>query len=755
LGNACVPASFSRRSRMSATKSRRSQRLKPAGTRTFHKPFLQAMSPNDKAGRTHSHLPTPPPPAGKNWLLVVAIDAYQHCARLRNCVHDAQKIIGVLQKKYQFDHVLELYNEAATKTNIVAQLNQLSEKINKDVDNLVLYFSGHGETEGEDDGDDEQIGYLIPVEAQRGDESQYIPHLFLRSKLNRIRTWHTFVIIDACFAGSFFYNVRSEKRSGSEQLPSRWGISSSNSHEVALDGAPGDHSPFATCLLAALEANTAPLGIHGLAAEVENRMQAQHARQTPICLPFSDPNRYSGQFYFHPQQSETDAWAQAQRADSIAGYEIFLRSFPNGVHAPQARQRLAQLEDDRFWQDVQQKNTEAAFLSYYERGRDERHRQESYRKLQQLEEEKSWRNATLRDSMLAYLEYLQKHPNGTHAPDARDRIAALRILDVPVAEPIVVKPDTSSTIRLDKPLATNGLVSPKIPKPRPAFPWRRAGIAAGVLLVIAFIIWQFSGINEPPAVEPEKTTQETKPIEPEMVLVKGGTFQMGSNDGGDDEKPVHPVTVSDFSIGKTEVTVKEYLAFAHATNSHYPEWMKKGSEYNIKTGSDDHYKKLGDALTNENHPIVGVSWEDAVAYCKWLSEKTGQNYRLPTEAEWEYAARGGANNSNDKYLGNNAVNEVARYDGKVVRKTHPVGQKKSNELGLYDMNGNVLEWCSDWYSDYTAAAQHNPTGPAKGSYRVIRGGNWCYDPRYCRSDLRGAFTPPIHFYFVGFRLARY
>lgn len=441
------------------------------------------MPQDSKAGRTHSNISSKPTPQGVNWLLVIAIDEYQHCAKLRNCVSDAKKIIKVLQEKYQFEQVIELYNEVATKTNIVAKLNELGERINKDVDNLILYFSGHGETEGEED-EDEQIGYLIPVEAASGDESQYIPHLFLRSKLNRIRTKHTFVVIDACFAGSFFYNVRSEKRTGSENLPSRWGISSSSSHEVALDGAPGDNSPFANCLLAALENNDTPLGIHGLAAAVENRMQAQRAKQTPICLPFSDPNRYSGQFYFHPKQNEANAWAQAQQGNSIAAYEAFLNYFPNGFYAPDARKRLSSLKDDAFWEAVVRTNTEAAYLDYYERGLDFERKQAAYRKMQQLDEEKSWRIAALRDSIPAYLEYLEKHPNGANASEARKRINALRPKEIPKVEPT----PPIDIIKIEKEKPQGKQLQYEFDKK--AFFWYLASIGGTFLLVIVLWIWQ-------------------------------------------------------------------------------------------------------------------------------------------------------------------------------------------------------------------------------------------------------------------------
>jgi formylglycine-generating enzyme required for sulfatase activity len=242
---------------------------------------------------------------------------------------------------------------------------------------------------------------------------------------------------------------------------------------------------------------------------------------------------------------------------------------------------------------------------------------------------------------------------------------------------------------------------------------------------------------------------------PEMVFVKGGTFQMGSEDGGDDEKPIHSVTVSDFYIGKYEVTVKEYLVFSNATNSNFPEWLEKGSPYNVETGTKDYYKKVGYSKnSNDNLPIIGVSWNDAVAYCKWVSKTTGKNYRLPTEAEWEYAARGGNQSKGYKYSGSNTIDNIAWYGSNSDLKTYPIGQKSSNELGIYDMSGNVWEWCSDWYGSdyYKNSSSNNPKGANSGTYRVLRGGAWSYEPAYCRIAYRRNYTPTIRYDSIGFRV---
>ena len=153
-------------------------------------------------------------------------------------------------------------------------------------------------------------------------------------------------------------------------------------------------------------------------------------------------------------------------------------------------------------------------------------------------------------------------------------------------------------------------------------------------------------------------------------------------------------------------------------------------------------------------PVERVSWEDVQEFLRRLNARTGQNYRLPTEAEWEFAARGGNNSRGYQYAGSNNLGDVAWYKENAGGKTHPVSQKSPNELGLYDMSGNVWEWCQDWFGLYSSSAQTNPTGPSTGSSRIFRGGSWNLDPQSCRVDLRDDYDPGIRYSYVGFRLAR-
>ncbi len=224
-------------------------------------------------------------------------------------------------------------------------------------------------------------------------------------------------------------------------------------------------------------------------------------------------------------------------------------------------------------------------------------------------------------------------------------------------------------------------------------------------------------------------TETTSGLNLEMVFVEGGTFQMGSNDGESDEKPVHSVTLSDFLIGKTEVTQKQWR---------------------VVMGNDP------SRFSNcDNCPVEQVSWNDIQDFIQKLNQKTGKNYRLPTEAEWEYAASGGNKSKGYTYSGSNSSGEVAWYTDNSDSKTHPAGQKQPNELGLFDMSGNVWEWCSDWYGSdyYQSSPSSNPKGASTGSDRVYRGGGWGGDAQLCRSARRGGTYPGYRGSSLGFRLA--
>jgi formylglycine-generating enzyme required for sulfatase activity len=216
----------------------------------------------------------------------------------------------------------------------------------------------------------------------------------------------------------------------------------------------------------------------------------------------------------------------------------------------------------------------------------------------------------------------------------------------------------------------------------------------------------------------------------EMKWISPGSFQMGSNDGRSDEKPVHRVTLRQgFHLGATEVTQGQWESVMGNNPSRF-----KGRDL----------------------PVEQVSWEDAMDFCRKVTAReraagrlaAGYEYTLPTESQWEYACRAGTTGA---YAGD--LDSMAWYDKNSGSKTHAVGGKQPNGWGLYDMHGNVWEWCSDWYGDYSSGSVTDPRGASSGTYRVRRGGSWILTARNCRSASRFGYDPGLRFNLLGFRLA--
>ncbi len=287
------------------------------------------------------------------------------------------------------------------------------------------------------------------------------------------------------------------------------------------------------------------------------------------------------------------------------------------------------------------------------------------------------------------------------------------------------------------------------------------------------------------------TGSNKEPFVPEnFVLIRGGEFTMGSPEGEvgrteamdaylrlfgiDYSETKHEVKVSDFWMSKYEVTVEEFRRFVEATG--YQTDAEKGGFSIIWSGNE---VKKGEGInwrhgvrgelrseSENNDPVLHVSWNDAVSYCVWMTGQTGKKFRLPTEAEWEYACRAGTRTPFN--TGENLTTAQANYDGNYPYSNNPPGEFRENTVpvnsfapnawGLYNMHGNVAEWCSDWlggryYDECNARGTvENPAGPVNGSYRVLRGGSWHINADYCRSAYRNLDTPGPRDSDVGFRL---
>lgn len=291
--------------------------------------------------------------------------------------------------------------------------------------------------------------------------------------------------------------------------------------------------------------------------------------------------------------------------------------------------------------------------------------------------------------------------------------------------------------------------------------------SVAVLLIAVFVIFavlQSSPDASPPIAKPAiKPAPSPKPIPPAFtppntLSVVGGTFLMGR------ESNVQPVTLSDFAIGEKEITIEQFRRFIEDAGYITTAEQKKSSQvfangrWSLKDSVNWRHNVQGILIdtAQKNLPVVHVSWIDAVEYCKWLSKKTGKGYRLLTEAEWEYAARGGSNSKQYLFSGSNNADEVAWFDGNSGGIIHNVAEKKPNELGIYDMSGNAMEWCADLYDKnyFKKAPPQNPVNNESGNQRVTRGGAAGAYKQYCSNFFRYHFDDDETGGNLGFRICR-
>ncbi len=248
---------------------------------------------------------------------------------------------------------------------------------------------------------------------------------------------------------------------------------------------------------------------------------------------------------------------------------------------------------------------------------------------------------------------------------------------------------------------------------------------------------------------------------PELIAIKGGEFEMGSNKSYL-EQLIHRVAVPSFYLGRYPITNQQFLPFLHEKGNQAEggtTWVNINVSYNgVNCGIEQVKGGFACIRGQENHPMIYVSWYGARAYCNWLSEKTGKNFRLPSESEWEYAAKGGSNKHNFQYSGSNHLSEVGWHTGNSHGQTKPVGLKYPNPLDLYDMSGNVWEWCADhWHENYEGAPKDGSAWIKGGDQkrRVVRGGSWNGNDSFCRVSDRTRSTTDIRYMNIGFRVSRY
>ena len=732
--------------------------------------------PNDKGAS---------PPKGKNYLLAIGIDNYAHCPKLYNAVKDVQDLVAVLTKRFQFElpNIKTLFDQQATKRNIYAAFEYFAEKVTP-ADNFIIYFSGHGEYKKIFN-----LGYWIPVEAEQQAVDQYIPNSEVRNILSAVKSHHTFLVVDSCFSGALFSKGTGKNISlRKERDPSRWGLTAGR-NEIVTDGQPGDNSPFAKSILYQLQHTEEPVGVAELCNKVLE-VVAANADQTPRGEPLKVEGHQGGQFVFHLKIDEAADWQEAREKGNLAAMNAFVSRYPEGKYTDQAERTIHTIQAAELWQKIEaapegtnpeigQKlqliNAYAgkyANMPHYAEALDlgewleykgqfvqAKNSAFSLRKFLLIHTPDMESAAVIRQEALTLLntmeqsaaasdqareterqqEKAQEEQRAKEAREAQEAAARKKQAELQTEERYRQKTEQEQAVERQQEPSPEDQGAQE--QNTSSFPFQRYTIVGGTVLTLLLAIWVLpemctsgSDVLTPSnsATGPAPTTK----LIPKMVNIQGGTFTMGSpktEAGRSEDEVQHSVTLTAFAIGKYEVTQAEWRA--------------------VMGNNPSNFKNCDEC------PVENVSWDDIQEFLKKLNAwHPGKRYRLPTEAEWEYAARGGHKMPKDQsmmstYAGGNDIGEVAWYSANSGSKTHPVGKKTPNALDLYDMSGNVFEWCSDWYGEYPQAAQTNPIGPKSGLCRVLRGGNWIFDPRYCRAAQRRYLLPSYGDSDLGFRLA--
>ena len=464
--------------------------------------------------------------------------------------------------------------------------------------------------------------------------------------------------------------------------------------------------------------------------------QKQLAEQQRIEAQQAEQQRIAEREAAETADRDDRAYEQALSVNTAESYNTYLVVYPEGRHVDEAKAKIAELEQQAASAREQQQTAlresqEAQRQREAEAAAEQRQREQEE---QNRRDDTAYQSAEMANTVQAYGIYLKNYPNGRHVAEAQQKLAALD-----AAEAARLKQEAEEAAKKDDQayqVAANENTKSSFNTYLISFPNGRHREDAQAKIT-AF---------EQREAEAEKVRIAMSQLSIRLVDIPGGSFIMGSEKGGGDEKPTRTVTLAGFQMSSTEITQAQYVAVMDDNPSYF---------------------KLDD-----NCPVERVTWKDAAAFCNKLSEKAGlescynlstgacdfgkNGFRLPTEAEWEYACRAESGLEYNSGDGESALDRVGWYERNSMEKTHPAGQKTPNAWGLYDMHGNVWEWCNDRYAKnaYESGGAQNPKGPASGSERVVRGGSWLDNPSNCRSAKRRSFDPEKNYSDIGFRVVR-
>ncbi|GMQ79795.1 MAG: hypothetical protein BMS9Abin03_234 [Thermodesulfobacteriota bacterium] len=635
--------------------------------------------------------------------LIIGINDYKDpkIPNLETAVNDASAMAKLLREKYGFQIKL-LLDRKATREGIYRALRKLASSTKSD-DSVLIYYAGHGDLDRT-----YNDGWWIPTDAKGGNPLTYLDNVQVQKSMRSMNARHVLLISDSCYSGTLFgqsraippvidnryyLNLYNEK--------SRWGMTSGNKTPVS-DRGTGGHSVFAYQLLKELKKNEKP---YISTQELYTRIApiiGNNSEQTPICRPILNTGDQGGEFIFVASSSAVIERPSPRPSKALLSIES---------NVPGARV----LMDGRYVGSTNLLNVEVAPGEH--RIRVEKDGFEPYTKKIRFEKGRT------RD---LYVVLDPKAPLKSRIyVDTKPKDARIRILNIGTIFNQGMELDAG---RYHIEVSANGYETQKM--------W--VSLTAVQDKTLDFRLKPIAK-QQPVASQGQKVTNS---LGMEFVYIKPGSFMMGSpsnESGRDSDEKQHRVTLTkEFYMQSTEVTQGQWKA--------------------VMGNNPSEFKNCGDDC-----PVEKVSWNDVQEFIRKLNRREGGNrYRLPTEAEWEYAARAGSTTA----FANGGITELkcgfdsnldamGWYCGNSNEKTHPIARKQPNSWGLYDMHGNVWEWCQDWYGKYSSSFVTNPTGPSDGSFRVSRGGGWIRNARYCRSALRNRDSPGDRYNAaLGFRLLR-
>ena len=649
--------------------------------------------------------------------LIIGIDEYQdkEIPNLDTAVADATAMAKLLRDRYGFQLDAEndlLLNTKATKAAIYSSLRRLA-TATAPSDSVLIYYAGHGELDKIYDD-----GWWIPADAKLGDPLTYLENVQIQKAMDKMQARHVLLISDSCYSGTLFGKSRALPRKidnkyylGLFNERSRWGMTSGNKSPVA-DSGTGGHSVFAYQLLKELRNNAKP---YLSTQEIFTRIAPiisnnSEVGQVPLCNPIVRTGDQGGQFIFLASSgAEIDVLVAP-----VAAGETLLSVKSN---VPGAKVYM----DGRYLGDTAL--TDAQVTPGRHRVRVEKQGYQPYTRDMEFKPGR-------KKSLQAILD-LKAPATGSLYIRTEPSEAGIRILNI--------GPKFSQGMELS-PGRYHVEISASGYKTRTEWVELSAGEDKDLdirLESAASATNSYESSAQPTAPAPSSDTASKEPFTNSLgmkfVYIKPGTFMMGSPsseaDREDDERQHRVTLTKGYYLQSTEVTQGQWQA--------------------VMGDNPSRFKSCG-----ADCPVEQVSWDDIQEFIKKLNQRDSDyQYRLPTEAEWEYAARAGSESRFCFGDSDETLKEYTWFEDNSGGKTHPVSEKRPNKWGLYDMYGNVWEWCQDWYNeDYPGGSVTDPRGPSSGDARVLRGGSWGHFAGDCRSADRGGYGPTNRFLNQGFRL---